>query len=172
MAHADAGEMGRQTDDREESAVAGQLWWWPQEEAMREINASQNEGPESERDKGEVSKTHCLDSELCSEVSLRSALPVLSSTTLWTVRTSVRTAWNLDPYWGGMAEKLPPQLPRTCSQHLGAPTNHALSPALPVTRRAPGSEVPHTSGSQLNCSPPDKRRDFQVLFPAPSCSKA
>lgn len=65
---------------------------------MREINASQKEGPESERDKGEVSKTHCLDSELCSEVSLRSALPVLSSTTLWTVRTSVRTAWKLDPY--------------------------------------------------------------------------
>ena len=88
MAHADGGEMGRKTDDREESTVAGPPGWWPQEEATREINAWQKEGPESERDKCEVSETHCLDSKLCSEVSLCSALPVFSSTTLWTVRTS------------------------------------------------------------------------------------
>lgn len=67
-------------------------------EATREINTQQKEGPESERHKYEVSKTHCLDSKLCSEVSLCSALPAFSSTMLWTVRTSVRTAWKLDPY--------------------------------------------------------------------------
>lgn len=102
-------------------------------EATSVIDAQQKEGPESETDKYKVSDTHCLDSKLCSEVSLHSALPVFSSTTLWTVRTSVRTAWKLDPYRGGMAEKLLPQLHRTCGQHPGAPNKPcAWEPALTV----------------------------------------
>ena len=111
-------------------------------EATRVIDAKQKEGPESETDNYKVSDTHCLDSKLCSEVSLCSALPVFSSTTSWTVRT----AWKLDPYWGGMAEKLLPQLHRTCGRHPGAPNKPCTwEPALTVTagllaQRCPASQ--------------------------------
>lgn len=139
-------------------------------EATRVINAQQKEGPESETDKYKVSNTHCLDSKLCSEVSLRSALPVFSSATLWTVRTSVRTAWKLDPYRGGMAEKLLPQLHRTCGQHPGAPNKPSALPCPAVTagllaQRCPASQplgLSSTAAPLTNAG--SFRRSFLLLL--------